>query len=136
MWDTIFGHSVFLHPDWSLGHSSVAVILSDVIFSVGQLIAVGGFDDSSPLDSVESYDPRSGVWARLCQLTNARGGVGVASLGGWVFAVGGHDGRNYLSSVEVYDMYRQSWESISPMATQRAGAGVGGLSDHNARYEY
>jgi len=33
----------------------------------------------------------------------ARGGVGVAALGGRLYAVGGHDGSNYLSSVEEYD---------------------------------
>ena len=33
----------------------------------------------------------------------ARGGVGVASLGGKIYAVGGHDGTNYLNSVEAYD---------------------------------
>jgi kelch-like protein 8 len=97
----------------------------------GQLIAVGGFDDSSPLDSVESYDPRTGKWSLISSLINPRGGVGVASLGGWVFAVGGHDGRSYLSSVEVYNIYKQSWEPLACMMTSRAGAGVAGLPMHS-----
>lgn len=88
---------------------------------------MGGFDDSSPLDSVESFDPRTGEWTLISSLNNPRGGVGVASLGGWVFAVGGHDGRNYLNSVEVYDIHRDLWESVACMLTSRAGAGVAGL---------
>ena len=39
----------------------------------------------------------------MADMTFARGGVGVSTMGGKVFAVGGHDGLNYLSSVECYD---------------------------------
>ena len=63
----------------------------------------GGFDDNSPLDSVERYNPNTRVWCPVTSTLCPRGGVGVAALGGRLYAVGGHDGTNYLSSVEEYD---------------------------------
>lgn len=63
----------------------------------------GGFDDNSPLDCVERYDPVHNVWTVIIGMSCPRGGVGVAALGGKLYAVGGHDGTNYLSSVEEFD---------------------------------
>lgn len=64
---------------------------------------LGGFDDNSPLDCVEKYDPNNNTWTMVANMSCPRGGVGVAALGGKLYAVGGHDGTNYLSSVEEYD---------------------------------
>ena len=63
----------------------------------------GGFDDNSPLNSVEKYDPEANQWTTMTAMSCPRGGVGVAALAGKIYAVGGHDGTNYLSSVEAYD---------------------------------
>ena len=63
----------------------------------------GGFDDNSPLESVERYDPVTNKWTFVSSMSCPRGGVGVAALGGRIYAVGGHDGSNYLNSVECYD---------------------------------
>ena len=62
----------------------------------------GGFDESSPLDSVERFDPATNTWMPVPRMMSARGGVGVATLAGQIYAAGGHDGNNYLSSVETY----------------------------------
>ena len=64
---------------------------------------LGGFDDNSPLDSVECYNPIENTWTLVGNMSCPRGGVGVTALGGKVYAVGGHDGTNYLSSVEAFD---------------------------------
>ena len=53
-----------------------------------------------------------------------RGGVGLTSLGGYMFAVGGHDGKSYLNTAEMYSPATNTWKMISPMKTCRAGAGV------------
>lgn len=63
----------------------------------------GGFDDNSPLDSVECFNPVESVWTMITKMSCPRGGVGVTALGGKIYAVGGHDGSNYLASVEAYD---------------------------------
>ena len=66
-------------------------------------IHVGGFDDNSPLDSVERYDSSKDSWTLVAPMSCPRGGVGVAALGGKIYSVGGHDGTNYLNSVEAFD---------------------------------
>lgn len=53
-----------------------------------------------------------------------RGGVGVASLGGYLFAIGGHDGRTYLNTAEMYCPKFNTWTMVASMNTSRAGAGV------------
>ncbi|RXM97079.1 Kelch-like protein 8 [Acipenser ruthenus] len=63
----------------------------------------GGFDDNSPLSSVERFDPRTNCWEYVAELTTPRGGVGVATIMGKIFAVGGHNGNVYLNTVEAYD---------------------------------
>ena len=67
------------------------------------VLCAGGFDDNSPLDCVERYNPQTGLWTMVAPMSCPRGGVGIAALGGKLYAVGGHDGTNYLSSVEEYD---------------------------------
>ena len=63
----------------------------------------GGFDDNSPLSSVECFDPRQHRWEYVSELTTPRGGVGVATIMGRVFAVGGHNGNIYLNTVEAFE---------------------------------
>lgn len=66
-------------------------------------LPAGGFDDNSPLSSVERFDPRLCRWNYVSELTTPRGGVGVATVMGRVFAVGGHNGNIYLNTVEAFD---------------------------------
>lgn len=63
------------------------------------LYVIGGFDDDSPLSTCERYDFTSNTWSFLPELSCARGGVGVASMGGRIFAVGGH-GRPKRVTIE------------------------------------
>ncbi len=88
---------------------------------------LGGFDDNSPLDSVECFDPDANIWTMVPNMTSCRGGVGSATLGkqfilqisfdqdrclpyisgGRIYSVGGHDGSTYLKTVEAYDVENQ-----------------------------
>ncbi len=115
----------------------------------GYIYAVGGFDDASPLDTVERwvwfikevwslnnyiyqfliylllrYDPQTDTWQFVQSMNVCRGGVGLAALGGYLAAIGGHDGKAYLNSAEMYNPITDSWENIASMNTSRAGAGV------------
>lgn len=98
---------------------------------IGQyLYAIGGFDDSSPLDSVERYDPHTNQWTYVAKMTTCRGGVGAGAMGGRLWAVGGHNGDQYLNSVESYNPLTDTWEEGAPMHVFRAGSGVvGSLCD-------
>ena len=90
------------------------------------LYAIGGFDDSSPLDSVERYNPNTNQWVYVAALSICRGGVGAGAMGTRIWAVGGHNGSQYLNSMESYDPVTDTWEMIAPMETFRAGSGVVG----------
>lgn len=46
------------------------------------------------------YDPKSNKWHQVSSMTTPRLGVGVASLGGYLYAVGGSDGDTPLASAE------------------------------------
>ena len=98
---------------------------------VGELLfAIGGFDDSSPLDSVERYDPKTNQWTYVAKMTTCRGGVGAGAMGGRLWAVGGHNGEQYLNSAESYNLLTNKWEEGAPMHVFRAGSGVvGSLCD-------
>ncbi|CAF5207341.1 unnamed protein product, partial [Rotaria magnacalcarata] len=72
-----------------------------------RLFILGGFDDNSPLDSVECFDPDTNLWIMVPNMTSCRGGVGSATLGGRIYSVGGHDGSTYLKTVEAYDAENQ-----------------------------
>lgn len=94
---------------------------------VGQyLYAIGGFDDSSPLNSVERYDPSTDQWTYVACMSTCRGGVGAGAMGERIWAVGGHNGSQYLGSMESYDPVRDVWEVSAEMSTPRAGSGVAG----------
>lgn len=88
------------------------------------LYAVGGFDDSLPLQSAERYNPHTNTWSVVSNMNCCRGGVGVCTMGRMIWAVGGHDGGSYLNTVEFYDIQTDSWQFVSSMEVGRAGAGV------------
>lgn len=70
------------------------------------------------------YDPDTDSWDFVQSMYVCRGGVGVASMGGFLFAIGGHDGRTYLNTAEMYCPQANKWTMVASMNTRRAGAGV------------
>ena len=54
----------------------------------GHVYAVGGFDGSRQLTSVERYDPSKDSWEEVAPLLRARSGVGVAVIDDNLFALG------------------------------------------------
>ena len=46
------------------------------------------------------YDPTTNKWQQVSSMKTPRLGVGVASLGGYLYAVGGSDGESPLASAE------------------------------------
>ena len=73
---------------------------------------------------ITRYDPQMDAWEFVEKMHVCRGGVGLVSLGGYLFAIGGHDGKAYLSTAEMYHPSTDSWEKMASMKTSRAGAGV------------
>ena len=63
---------------------------------------MGGWCSGNAIESVEVFDPQSGVWKMVENMSKRRCGVGVAVLNDLLYAVGGHDGTSYLNSIERY----------------------------------
>nr|CAD7445133.1 unnamed protein product [Timema bartmani] len=95
----------------------------------GRVYAVGGFNGSLRVRTVDVYDPTLDQWTSCASMEARRSTLGVAVLGNCIYAVGGYDGasRQCLSSVESYNPETDTWCSISEMSARRSGAGVGVL---------
>ena len=78
------------------------------------MIAVGGHDGTSYLNSIERYDPQTNQWsAEVAPTSSCRTSVGVAVLDCYLYAVGGQDGVSCLNHVERYDPVANEWEKVN-----------------------
>ena len=85
----------------------------------GMVYAVGGFDGSQDLSTVEVYNPKSNQWSSSTPMGTRRSSLGVATLHNLLYAIGGYDGASCLCSVERYDPLLQQWTSVAPMMFRR-----------------
>jgi len=80
-----------------------------VVAFENHIYALGGHDGLSIFDSVERFDPETGVWSAGVSMLSKRCRLGVAVLDGKLYACGGYDGSTFLRSVEVmsfcYDFF-------------------------------
>ena len=60
--------------------------LNDMVY------AIGGFNGSLRVRSVDVYDPKSGTWGSVANMEARRSTLGAAVLKGLLYAVGGFDG--------------------------------------------
>lgn len=84
------------------------------------LYAIGGFDGTERLSSMECYHPENNVWMVLPSMKTGRSGAGVAALNQYVYVVGGFDGHAQLSAVERYDTEQDIWEEVAPIRIARS----------------
>jgi N-acetylneuraminic acid mutarotase len=91
----------------------------------GLVYAIGGIGQAdTPLDVVETFDPRSGRWRTSLPLPQPRAGPGAAGLGGLLYVAGGEiqlaaDTFEITNSVLVYNPKQNTWRSVAPMPTAR-----------------
>lgn len=88
------------------------------------LYAIGGFDGSNRLNSVECYHPENDEWTMVSPMKCSRSGAGVANLGQYIYVVGGYDGTKQLNSVERYDTERDIWDQVSSVTIARSALSV------------
>jgi hypothetical protein len=72
--------------------------------SGGRIYAIGGWDGTNTLATVEAYDPNADAWSKVASMPTARDSlVTVTASDGRIFAIGG-DGLhgNPTTKVEVY----------------------------------
>lgn len=106
-----------------------------LINSTNRIYAVGGRDGTCCLKSVENFDPNTNRWSACAPMSKRRGGVGVASLNGFLYAVGGHASCSNESTpsvvdlVERYDPKFDTWTIISNISSPRDAVGICTLVD-------
>lgn len=63
-----------------------------MVYMGGMVYAVGGFNGSLRVRTVDSYDPVKDQWTSVANMQDRRSTLGAAVLNGLLYAVGGFDG--------------------------------------------
>uniref|UniRef100_A0AAY4DJZ4 BTB domain-containing protein n=2 Tax=Denticeps clupeoides TaxID=299321 RepID=A0AAY4DJZ4_9TELE len=109
----------------------VCFLCTGVVYMGGLVYAVGGFNGSLRVRTVDAYDLAKDEWCCVSSMQDRRSTLGAAVLNGLLYAVGvgGYDGatRQCLSTVEAYNPNTNEWSYVAEMGTRRSGAGVGVL---------
>jgi WD40 repeat protein len=96
------------------------VLHQAVTLSTGRVLVIGGSSTggfSTPLSTVESYDPATGTWSLVAPMTRPRGQPAVVLLAdGRVLVAGGAD-----ATAEIYAPSTNTWTALPSMASPRAG---------------
>ena len=67
----------------------------------GCIYAVGGFNGSLRIRTVDCYDPSCNQWHTVASMEARRSTLGAAVLNGLLYAIGGFDGTTGLNTCEV-----------------------------------
>jgi len=84
-----------------------------------RIYALGGYDGSSWLNTVECFESQTGEWRAEAPMPSKRSGLTCCVYGGRVYALGGYDGKNFLNAVESLDVSTGEWRIETPMPTKR-----------------
>jgi N-acetylneuraminic acid mutarotase len=92
----------------------------------GMLLVIGGrWPGEGNYDTVEIYDPVSGVWESGAPMPTARGGLTAAAVGNRVHVAGGEDFDSRPTCTypqhEVYDLETDTWLTFPNLPTPRHG---------------
>lgn len=68
------------------------LLSSGVVYVGGCVYAVGGFNGSLRVRTVDCYDPMMDRWTSVSSMQDRRSTLGAAVLNGLLYAVGGFDG--------------------------------------------
>ena len=90
-------------------------------FSQGDVYAVGGWDGTSRLNSVEKFDFKLQKWKLAAPLVRARSGLSVSVMNNLLYSVGGWDGNHRLGTIEAYLPSENTWSEVTSMRIPRSG---------------
>jgi N-acetylneuraminic acid mutarotase len=105
-----------------LTHQGIAVLN-------GKIYLAGGFaggHHTMPSASVFSYDPATDKWQTLAPLSDVRGGIALAAVGGMIHAIGGRI-MGEMGTIPIHEVYNpatNSWHKAAPQPTSRDHAGI------------
>uniref|UniRef100_A0A146LF72 Kelch-like protein diablo n=2 Tax=Lygus hesperus TaxID=30085 RepID=A0A146LF72_LYGHE len=98
----------------------------------GYLYAVGGWEGTHRLNSVERYDPNSNTWSLVAPMKTALTSAAVVAHDGMLYVTGGailEDGDG-IELVQRYDPRTDIWNEVAPMKIARSGAAICALGSH------
>ncbi|XP_078612132.1 kelch-like protein 24 [Branchiostoma floridae x Branchiostoma japonicum] len=90
----------------------------------GFVYAVGGWEGSSRLDSVERYSPATNSWAFVAPMKMAVTSPAMVAYNGKLYVTGGavlEDGDG-IDLVQCYDPKTKAWMELQPMLIARSGS--------------
>jgi len=93
-----------------------------VVACNGHVYAMGGFDGTSTLNSVECYSPTNNRWKFVAPMITHRRCTCAVSSDKFVYIIGGHDGAQILNTIERYDAETDMWSGadIAIMSDRRS----------------
>ena len=103
--------------------NSKRVGASSIVGNDGRVYIVGGYakHPDKPLASGECFNPRTGEWRSICDMSQGRFGHSIASCGKYLFVLGGDSRRNLVSGIERYDTELDEWKSVGLLPRPVAG---------------
>ncbi len=83
----------------------------------GVLYAMGGWDGTKALATVEAYEPTTDTWTSRANMPTARVHLKTSVVEGKIYAIGGATtpGGPSLTIVEVYDPASNAWTTRAPL---------------------
>ncbi|OQR77072.1 actin-binding protein IPP-like [Tropilaelaps mercedesae] len=113
--------------DHSLSNARAAM---GVVSRRGLIYIVGGMvDNHRMVNTVEVYNPTTGVVSQLAAMKNPRSNMGIAVLHDHIYVVGGNGVRGPLSSVERYSIDENTWCEIVPLKRARFGCSASAVDN-------
>ncbi|CAC5356437.1 unnamed protein product [Mytilus coruscus] len=93
----------------------------------GYIYAIGGFDGTSRLSTVERYCPKTNKWSFVASLTQPTSRIFAVGLNGFLYAAGGDVDPGNSSMVDTFIRYNpvcDVWENLKSMSFSRAVSGL------------
>ncbi|MEL4106718.1 kelch repeat-containing protein [Oscillospiraceae bacterium WX1] len=107
-----------------------------------KIYAIGGYNGSSALSSVEMYDPATNTWSTKASMSTARYEFKTAVINGKIYVIGCRNSAGIFSSIEAYDPATNTWSTKASMPTARCRVQIeiingkiyviGGMNSSNA----
>lgn len=107
-----------------------------VVYTGGSVYAVGGFNGSLRVRTVDCYEPVMDRWTSVSSMQDRRSTLGAAVLNGLLYAVGGFDGsRGTSSSFSGWNLMRSDgWRTVFPLTGSfSVTAGLSTVEAYNAK---
>ncbi|KAG8225215.1 hypothetical protein J437_LFUL012690 [Ladona fulva] len=98
----------------------------------GSIFAVGGWDGSFGLDSVERYDPSRNQWFPVAAMPHPLASPAVVAHHGLLYVIGGsiHQEGDGIDLVQRYDPRCDTWHNQGSLLIPRSGAAACAIGHH------